>query len=218
MTLSPSDWLQIVTFMAGIAVSVFLSWLFYRAQQKTDYQKLTSEVQGLKLTLEAHTKSVDELSPKSSDQIVGLERLQGKVDALNQSLTQAVHSIVGEVKQQQTALSSTIQERFSAQSLEAVRIIRELLASDLSRLVPAHSQRDAVIEKFVDIVNHAIKQLGDFQRLNLQQQSSTLIDTIEQRVGSSIAVVVSEVKDIKEAVRALPALALAPARPPKAKK
>lgn len=44
MNLTPSDWLQVVLFFAAILIGWISSWIFFRAQQNTDFNRLKESI------------------------------------------------------------------------------------------------------------------------------------------------------------------------------
>lgn len=243
VNMSSSDWLQIVLSLVGFLFGAIISWIFYRAQQGTDFNNLRTTVIDLgrelaeyrtdhrrqseqkeaflrrneavlndviKVTAELQTSA--NLGKRLDDK-QELISIRSTIDTINVNLERAVKTIIAEVRGQQEELSQKVQEKFEEQSQEAIRILEEALRKELKDAVPVQ-QRDVLLGKFVELIGQAINGMGQFQRLSIEQQSSSALITVESKVTEAINEVASEVKDLKDKVDSLPSALPALAAPP----
>jgi hypothetical protein len=130
--------------------------------------------------------------------------IRSTVEKINSDLKTSVDRIVAEVKNQQNNLSATVQQKFEEQSQISVHIIKESMQKELSKFIPIERERDILLDSFIEVIEPAILRMGDFQRINLQQQSEKAITNINQKVTSSITEVVRDVDHLQNQVAMLP--------------
>jgi hypothetical protein len=143
-----------------------------------------------------------------------------KLDSINSGINEAVRKILSEVSSQQQAFATDLQRQFSTHTADGMAVIRQAVAQDLSNLMVPAAQRDQLLARLLDMIQNAISQMGEFQKLNLQKQTENVVTRIEETLNESMTGVVKEVKSLqKTADRESRTLALpAPGGQRKAKK
>jgi hypothetical protein len=125
---------------------------------------------------------------KSTMHPIDAGKLSVTVDEIGQKLDTAVKSILGEVRKQQRTFARAIEEKFQEQSKEAVRTLEAALRKELGSVVPGGHDRDRELlaARFAELLLHAMTQMGQYQRVNIDQRSAESLESVERGISMAI--------------------------------
>lgn len=188
MQLSSSDWLQIVLSIAGFLVGALLSWVFYRAQQSTDFNRLRDSVNELSrfvgtlsdaVRLGAESTSKSHLSSEAT--VARLDtQMESRITKLNANVTR-VFEVLGKVKE-----SSDISQKID--SLKEITSLRTTV-ENLSQVV------DKAVDSIVSEVRGQQRVLSQTVQENFQEQSNQALTVISSYLKREIGSVVPSSKE-----------------------
>lgn len=184
ITLSNSDWITIAFTFVSVLLGFFISWLFFRAQQQTDFNLLKNEIFRL------NTK----LDPGEISAILKT------VERIDKDLPRSISSILKDFEREQHSLSKEIQRKFDEQSKKSRKIIEEAFRKEINYILPSNNQSELLLAKLVDSFMDAMIRMGEYQKLNIESQSERHLGTIKNIVETEIKGVVNEVEQLKTKV------------------
>ncbi len=238
--MSQSDWLQIVLSLIGFFLGAIVSWVFYRAQQNTDFNKLREEITKVTTALDQNRNELRSQSKKNNefikraeatlnevlkatvtldvnqkfDELQDYSSIREKVDIISTNLGKVVEDIMIEVRGSQEIMFMTLQEKFDEQTNASLKLLEDSLRQELKSVLKAPSDIDMVLSKSLQVIENAIKAMGQYQQANMDQQADQILSAVEEKFVTALDEVVSEVSDLKEQVASLPLL-LPPPPPPR---
>lgn len=130
--------------------------------------------------------------------------LRATVEKLDSNLNAAVKEILKDVKAQQFELAERIQKEFRSQSRTATSSVRDAFSKEIGRFVNNTQDKEALLSKLVESFMDGMRVMGEYQRQNIERETSTSIEDIERKVTRSIEDVMGEVVTLREQVIALP--------------
>ncbi len=243
--MSSSDWLQLLLSLIGFLGGAVISWIFFRAQQTTDFNSLRDllnkishdigskdrfvigKLTGLDKTISKYDETMENFTmtiggvkeltdvSKRLDTLEELNKIKSTIEDIDSKLNSAVISIISEVREQQKALSNTLQGKFKEQWRTALPIIETSLKRELLTIVPAPKEQDKLLEKMLSLVEQAVNRAGEYQRLYFAQSLSSALSKIETSVNGVVGDVTNEVQGLENK---LDGLLLALPRPTSSKK
>ena len=164
--MSLSDWITITLSLFGFCVAGVISWIFFRAQQNTDFQKisetlklLTSGQEYLNSLISEQKSQYDKLIEKSSD-ISKIPQLLQKSDISIEKVNTLFSSL--SLLQQKIDNDSAINEKLN--------ILREL----------------QVIKGTVENVNNDVKNLAHELTQQISHQQTILIKDVQEKFEQEI--------------------------------
>jgi len=184
VNLSVSDWVTIAFTFFSVLSGVFISWVFFRAQQKTDFKSLKDEIFRLNTKLDPN-------------EITSILRI---VERIDEDLLRSVTSILKDLEKEQARLSKEIQAKFDEQSKKSRKIIAESFRKEISYVLPQNGQSEALLSKLVDSFMDAMIRMGEYQRLNIEDQTERHREVIKQIIESETKGLVGEVENLKSKV------------------
>ena len=130
--------------------------------------------------------------------------IKATVEQLDGSLGSAVREILSDVKAQQRELAERIQAEFRSQSQSATNTVRDTFATEVEKFVSDSRDREKLLASLVDSFMHGMRVMGDYQRKNIETETTASIDEIEKKISRSIDDVLEEVVELKQQIVALP--------------
>jgi hypothetical protein len=225
--MNSSDWLQIVLSLAGFFVGAGISWVFFRAQQTTDFNYLRDvltkvshdignrdrtvlgKITSLDKTISKYDETLQSLAmtlggvkeladvSKRLDTMKELNSIRTTIENIDNKLGNAVASIISEVKEQQESLSETLQCKFTEQWQSALPIIETSLRKELTTYIPISKEQDILLEKMLGLLEQAISKTGEYQRINFEQSLTSALIKIETSVKGVVGNVTDEVQGLE---------------------
>lgn len=200
-------YLTVIMSLVAILAGAGVSWLFFRAQQQTDFQRLMSRLDNLgqDLTKVVRSGEVSEKIDLSRD----LAEIRAAVYSLSEDVGGLAKEILSDVGRQQNRLLDSVQARFLAQVKESNRALRASIESELkgARSVDREGQ---VVDNLVQLVGNAIQTMGNYQRIAIEEESRAALDRVEKTVTSAVREVSDDVGELRKRIDAFP-VALPPA-------
>lgn len=225
--MNSSDWLQVVLSLVGFFGGAIISWIFFRAQQTTDFnilrelltkishdigirdRTLLGRLTSLDKTIDKYDETIQSLTltmggvkeltdvSKRLDTLQELNTIKATVENIDDKLSNAVKNIISEIKEQQRELSESLPEKFNQQWQNALPVIEASFRSELKTHVPASKEQDALLEKMLGLVEQAINKTGEYQKINFEQSVSSALQKIETNVKGVVGNVTGEVKNLE---------------------
>ena len=222
--LSSSDWLTIISSMLGMGIAAAISWIFFRAQQKTDYVKIRESLTSLEsknilineILIEQRTsteKMINNIySIKNStsmndkiDLFKELSDIKNQVNGLGSNVISLVDKITSDIKIQQSELLELVQQKFYQQ----VSMAQKTLVKDIEReLLNAGKEpvdESEKLQRIVELIGHVLNSMGEFQRATIKNQSEIILSNVQSDIVGRVNEVSREVNDIKRKMDQLPA-------------
>ena len=202
--MTSSDWITIVFSLIAVLIGAGVSWAFFRTQLLTDVGKLREALDQIR---EAQIQLKEKMDISGQlDSHDDLLAIRSTVEKLDGDLNRAVSSILSDVKEQQKLLATKIQEKFEAQSIEARQSVQDAFQAELKKFIPDPQQQEQLLNSLVRSFMAGIKTMGEYQKINIEEQSISTASTLEQQIKGSIDNVLKEVTDLKETVEQMPIL------------
>jgi len=191
-----SDWLTICLSILGILVGAGISWMFYRTQMLADFSALHADVKDLqtKLNLVEQFNNTKEIAS-----------MKATIEKLDCNLNSAIKEILSNVKAQQYELAAKIQNEFKSQSDTATNIVRDAFSNEIGKFIKDSKDKEKLLKNLVESFMEGMRVMGEYQRINIEKETSISISDIEQKITSSIEEVLEEVLELKDKFLALPA-------------
>ncbi|MEL6110646.1 MAG: hypothetical protein AAFU85_31960 [Planctomycetota bacterium] len=228
--MTTSDWITITFSLVAVVIGAGVSFALFRTQLLTDSQslrdsltvidqqtqafdrRLDAEAQGQQLLITSlatieHTQSqiLERMDlAKQIDDNSDLAEIRSTVERIDTRLHDAVRNIVGDVKEQQAELAAKIQRQFEHQSREATQVVREAFVAEVKKFVTDTRKQDKLVKNLVDSFMEGLRTMGQYQKTNIEGQSETSLNEIEQSISESINQVLDEVVDLKGQLIGLP--------------
>lgn len=208
--MNSSDWLQIVLSIVGFLGGAALSFVFFRTQQVLDFNRLNESIKGLahdiselKRDKTLETKLEDMGTKSESNE---LKSISTTLESIQNKLNETVIRILNDIKSEQAELRKSLQEKYEGQSKDAIRVIERALRQELDRVLPVPEKREEVIENMTRLIEQAFIQLGKYQRLNIERQSSSTLSVLEEKVIVAINEVGAKVQELQKTTETLMSL------------
>ncbi|KPA15505.1 hypothetical protein MHK_004285 [Candidatus Magnetomorum sp. HK-1] len=222
-----SDWLTILFSILGVSIAAVISWIFFRAQQKTDYVKIRELLLSIEnqnnlsnSILHDQKSSLDQIK-NNVQSVKDLCGVNDKIDLLQQlndinkqvgmlggDVSSLVEKITLDIKSQQRELLDIVQQKFYKQVLKTQDVLLKDLEKEILITRNGNMDEGHTLTRIVDLIGHVLNSLGEFQRANIQEQSSIILTNVKTEIGNRVDEVFKEVTIIKKQMDNLP-LALA---------
>jgi hypothetical protein len=197
-----NDALNIILSVGGILIGVIVSWVFFRAQQQTDFNKLRDSLSDISNSV-AILKDANKLSERI-DLVKDFAALRASVDTLGLSVSHLSATIIDEVRGQQKIFMKSVQEEFERQVEKSQKVLESSIERELRKSIPRSPEQEIIISKLADLVKHAMHSMGEYQRVSFQNQSETALQKVEGKVVGAIGEVKKDVEAVKNQVTSLP--------------
>lgn len=155
--MSFSDTLQIVLSLIGFIVGAIMSWIFFRAQQKTDFVALRDAIQSLK---NQEIKNIDKniaiikkandvstyirLNQEMSELHISIHKLSSDVNGLPQK-------IISDFKNEQHAFLDRVNDKFAEKVNESQITLEQHLRQELTTFLPTANQQDKLVARMTPL-------------------------------------------------------------------
>jgi hypothetical protein len=228
MTAAEDVLIQVMTTLIGGAIAVFVSFYFFRAQQKTDFNKLSGNVErnNHELKTVANTiLSVDrtirdvcrDLSQvKIATDVASvtainsaLQSLRVSYEKLNAESSQLATKIVEGLRTQQDYFLQRVQLDFSRTVETSKAALEQTLNREIAPLVASTSEQRVVVNKLLELTGYAMVSMGRYQLEAVKVQSSKALEESGMQVSNSIKQVHADVKKVKQTLDALSSVPVA---------
>ncbi len=200
--MSGSDWFQVSLSALGCLIGAGVSWLFFRAQQQSDFNQLRAAVLNLISEVRA-SSSVSESVSRSVDTLKELAEIRSVVKEVGHGVNDLSSRIIGEFREHQRSLLETVQAQFERHVESSRTLLRQALEKELQFLVP-QQQHEAVTSKLLDLVGHAMNSMGRFQRATIEQESQVTLTKVASAVTESVQEVARDVEKVEKVLGDLP--------------
>jgi ElaB/YqjD/DUF883 family membrane-anchored ribosome-binding protein len=170
MTAAEDILFQVITTIVGGAIAVFVSFYFFRAQQKTDFNKLSGTVERNNQELKSVANTISSVDRTIRDVCRDLSQVKiatdvASVAAVNSSLqslrmsyeklnaesSQLATKIVAELRTQQEHFLHRVQIEFSRTVETSKSALEQTLMRDIAPLVPSTREQRVVIDKLLEL-------------------------------------------------------------------
>jgi len=149
------------------------------------------------------------LASQRAEKISGdsdLSELGVTVQELYDNLTKTISEILSDVRVQQTKLAERIMDEFNGQSDSATEIIKDVFAKEIYKFVKDTQEQEQLLERLIESFMHGMKTMGEYQQINIENETRKSTQEIETRIKESISSVLNEVDKLHEKVMELPSL------------
>lgn len=199
--MSSSDWLNIILALSGLFAGAFVSWIFFRAQQKTDFNKLIQM-----LTDISGSVSILKDTSKISDKVElarDLTTIRVSVDNLSHKVNGLSGEILTDIRGQLDILMRAVSEQFDRQIEKSRTILIGSIERELKNSIPSSPDREILSGKLVDLFNNILHTMGEYQRITIRNEAETTLNNVEGKVTGAVTAVSKEAKQIVTKVDAL---------------
>jgi hypothetical protein len=230
--------LALLTTLVGAGIGVAGTLYFYRAQQKTDFNRVVESVRDVRERVvsdsSAHHQRLDAVSRttaiiestlqalhreiaiiKTATDAGSIASVQTSLEALRSSyrkLDQEVAGLSGRIvkdfTEQQHRFMLSVRAEFAQAVEESKAELKRSLEKEISPLVPSVQQQAVLIERLMDLSGYAMLAMGQYQLQVVETQSSQALSETGERVARSVSELRADVKEVKERLDALPMLPL----------
>jgi signal transduction histidine kinase len=185
-------------FLCAISTILILAGVWSERSERTSaaLQKIATDVAEFRAEWKSSTTPID------------IDSLNNTVQKISGQLDIAVKSIVSEVRKQNRSFARSIEEKFQEQSIESAKMLETALKNELKGL--NYKERDQLSSRFGDLVFHALTQMGQYQRANIETKSNEALASVESEIATAVKDIQAEVTHLKAAVGSLPAPAASP--------
>ena len=197
-----SEWLSVVLSIFGVACGAGISWVFFRTQLLTDFNKLQESLHTV-VTMQLDLAQKIDLSKEIKDG-VDLGSIKDTVQKLDRDLNSAVKEILSDVKSQQQELANKIQQEFRSQSDTATSSVKAAFSSEVSKYIANKNDQEQLLSSLVSSFMDGMHAMGEYQKINIEKETLSSISEIESKISESIDNVVEEVVSLKNQVTMLP--------------
>jgi len=133
-----------------------------------------------------------------------ISAIKNTVEKLDKDLNSAVREILSNVKAQQLELAKKIKSTYESQAITATNVVRDAFSSEVRKFVKDSVDREKLLTSLVDSFMEGMRVMGDYQKTNIETQTTKSINDIEEKIISSIDKVVDEVGSLKNQIIAIP--------------
>jgi len=130
--------------------------------------------------------------------------IKNTVEKLDRDLNSAVREILSNVKAQQFELAERIQATFKSQSETATNIVRDAFSAEISKFVKNSTDKEKLLTSLVNSFMEGMRVMGDYQKKNIEIETSNSISDIEKKIANSIENVFEEVVSLKQQLVSIP--------------
>ncbi len=198
--MSLSDWLQIVLSLVGFIVGAWVSWMFFRAQQKTDFVALRDAIQSLK---NQDLKNIDKniaIIQKANDVATYIRlnkeigELHNSIYRLNGDVNGLPQKILSDFRTEQHIFLGRVNEKFNEKVLESQSTLEQHIRKELANFLPTANQQDKLVERLSELTKFVVISMGIFQRETIAIESEDVLTRTERKINNAVSPV-SEVLD-----------------------
>ena len=181
--MTASDWLQIALFLAAAFIGAVTSWIFYRAQQKSDLNRLRDIV----LSIDSEMKQLKERvsTVLTVDQSIG--SIKEKLD-----LQKDIRDVALQVREQQARPLEKLYETVENRTSELIQGLEKSIKDEIHLSLPDSEKRDELIEKLVSKVDISAEKIDELQSNLLNEQRNLIVDSAEVIAMKIIKILVRE--------------------------
>ncbi len=210
--MSFSDTLQIILSLIGFIVGAIMSWIFFRAQQKTDFVALRDAIQSLK---NQEIKNIDKniaiikkandvstyirLNQEMSELHISIHKLSSDVNGLPQK-------IISDFKNEQHAFLDRVNDKFAEKVNESQVTLEQHLRRELTTFLPTANQQDKLVERMSELVKYAMISMGKYQLEVVATESDDVLKRTEKKVNSALSPVSEKLDGVDKQVKHLSSL------------
>ncbi len=130
--------------------------------------------------------------------------IRSTIEKIDSNLNSAIKDILSDVKAQQFQLAESIQKEFRTQSDTATNVVKEAFSSQLSNFIKDSGDKERLLKSLVESFMDGMRVMGEYQRKNIEKETSKSISDIEQKISNSIEEVLEEVVQLKNQIIAIP--------------
>jgi len=197
--MSSSEWISIALSLVGFSFAFWVSWVFYRAQQQTDFRSLVEKLSELKTDLVRIHETADKYQKINE---YGTHQSMLGVDKLNNALSQ--HSVkLLDINSTVSGFQKKIEivsKKVDAANFEGLLTSLDSLRETTNRELHSFS---------IDIKQHTLRDLTNVEReikAGIEKSSKEIVDTLTNdisRLVTNAAERDSLVKHIAEVMKEL---------------
>jgi len=205
----------IINTVLGILAGLGVSLYFFRAQQITDFNKIsdklnaidsdTKKISGEESSIALSIANIEKNvlviaaatdSKKIADMNDSVATLQKSHEKLQSDLSDMSSKIISEVQRHQIAINESIQDEVMRQLKKSRNNMIELLKSELLPLINAKKPIDKTIEDIADNTEHIISTMVRFVQNRAIADSNESFRVIKNDIEVSIERLHSEIENV----------------------
>jgi len=180
VSMSSSEWISVSLSAIGFLYAFLVSWIFYRAQQKTDFRSLVERLLELKTDAEKHQK-INEY---------GVHRSISGVDKLNDMISQFSEKIV------------VINSNISEFQREVKDVSKKIDAANLELFLGSlDGLQERIISGMEDQVFRDLTKIQKEIRQDIEKSSKEINDLLAQKLSKNIENRDDLIKDLTESMK-----------------
>lgn len=130
--------------------------------------------------------------------------IKNSVEKLDKDLNASVREILHNVKVQQLELAERIQSTYNSQAMTAGNVVRDAFSSEVSKFVKDSVDREKLLTSLVNSFMEDMRVMGDYQKKNIEAETSSSINDIELKITNSIDKVIDEVGLLRNQLVSIP--------------
>jgi len=134
----------------------------------------------------------------SSDDAVN--KLNKSVESLRSRLLEAMDGMLGEVEDEHALLADKISEVFFSQSETAGESVAADFVKVVKTVIENEEAQVRVVEQLLETFMHGLISLGQYQHINITQQTQESIQKIKAGIESAIKEVFKGIEDMEEKI------------------
>lgn len=207
--MSFSDMLQIVLSLIGFIVGATISWVFFRAQQKTDFVALRDAIQALRnhdlKNIEKNIALIKESSNIKNDLQLNQKilELHNSINRLNGDVNGLPQRIISDFRVEQHQFLERVNQKFNEKVGESQITLEQHLRKELANFLPTATQQDKLVERMSELVKYAMISMGKYQREVIEAESEDVLARAEQKVAKAVNPVSEKIDGVGKQVKQL---------------
>jgi hypothetical protein len=125
------------------------------------------------------------------------------IGELHENIIMTVSTILTDVKEQQLELAKRIFNEFSAQSYSATKIVKDSFSKEICKFINDTLEQEQLLEYLVDSFMEGMRTMGEYQRINIENETLNATQQLEIRIRDSISKIINEVSELHDKVKVI---------------
>ncbi len=227
---------DLVIQLVGFAGAFLIAFYFFRAQQKTDFNKILEQLRALaekhdlgntghQGRLEAIDRSLSQIRVKMDgaerdlnrikiatdveatlNELRSIDALRSSYESLNLSINDLPDKIIRAFHAQQQQFEQKIESEIGRQMNGVTASIRQALTKEIATTISPGSDQRALVERLEQMIKNIMATLAKFQNELLRKELAKAGEQIAHQVRVETTKVLAGAKEVGNTINALPKL------------
>jgi hypothetical protein len=133
-----------------------------------------------------------------------VSNLSESIEKLRSRLLTAVRGMIDKVKEEHTLLASKIKSVFDEQAQTACGAVSANFSEIVKNAVESPEVKARVLSELIQTFMHGMKQMGEFEKINITNETIASTEKIESGIKASIEAVFQGINEVEKKIIALP--------------